>query len=119
MLVLSRKEREKIMIGDIELEVVEIKGNRVRLGIEAGPEFVVHRKEFYEKIINSSSEEIKKMFHQHLSHDTYDAAYNLLRITDKYSPSPQELSTLVSGLEQKGLLNAKITEYLRRYDVPK
>lgn len=46
MLVLSRKKSEKIMIGkDIVLTVVEIKGNVVRLGIEAPAETKIFREE--------------------------------------------------------------------------
>ncbi|MFP6702884.1 MAG: carbon storage regulator CsrA [Planctomycetaceae bacterium] len=51
MLVLSRKIDERIMIGDqISLLVVDIKGDKVRLGIEAPSDVAVHRKEVYEAI---------------------------------------------------------------------
>ena len=51
MLVLSRKRNEKVMIGhDIEVVVVEIRGNNVRLGIVAPKEVPVHREEVYEAI---------------------------------------------------------------------
>ena len=51
MLVLSRKKDEKIIIGDsITLMVVEIRGDKVRLGIEAPKEVAVHREEVYEAI---------------------------------------------------------------------
>jgi len=51
MLVLTRHIDEVIVIGDgIEIVVVEIKGDRVRLGISAPPEVPVHRKEIYELI---------------------------------------------------------------------
>ncbi|MFP6702870.1 MAG: carbon storage regulator CsrA [Planctomycetaceae bacterium] len=51
MLVLSRKRDERIMIGDqISLLVVDIKGDKVRLGIEAPSDVAVHRKEVYEAI---------------------------------------------------------------------
>ena len=44
MLVLSRKEQEKILIGDkIVITVVRIRGNTVRIGIEAPPEMDVKR----------------------------------------------------------------------------
>ena len=46
MLVLSRKVDEKVVIGpDIVVTVLEIRGNRVRLGIEAPREVPVHRAE--------------------------------------------------------------------------
>ena len=51
MLVLSRQRDETIMIGDeIELTVVDIRGDKVRLGITAPSHVAVHRKEIYEAI---------------------------------------------------------------------
>jgi len=51
MLVLSRQKDETIMIGDnIEITVVDIRGDKVRLGINAPQQIPVHRKEVYESI---------------------------------------------------------------------
>ena len=51
MLVVSRKKNEVIMLGDnIRLVVVQIKGEKVRLGIEAPLEMPVHRQEVYDSI---------------------------------------------------------------------
>lgn len=51
MLVLSRKPGESIYIGDdIILSVVEIRGDKVRLGIEAPTQIPVHRQEIYDAI---------------------------------------------------------------------
>ena len=51
MLVLSRQRDETIMIGDnIEVTVVDIRGDKVRLGITAPKEISVHRKEVYDAI---------------------------------------------------------------------
>jgi len=51
MLVLSRQRDEVIMIGDdIEITVVDIRGEKVRLGINAPPHVPVHRKEVYDAI---------------------------------------------------------------------
>jgi len=51
MLVLSRQRDESIMIGDnIQITVVDIRGDKVRLGIVAPTEIPVHRKEVYEAI---------------------------------------------------------------------
>ena len=54
MLVLSRKKSESIIIrDDIVVMVVEVHGDKVRLGIEAPKEVSVHRREVYEKIKES------------------------------------------------------------------
>ena len=51
MLVLSRKNNEQIRIGnDIVLTVVDIRGDKVRLGIEAPKEVAVHRSEVFRAI---------------------------------------------------------------------
>ena len=51
MLVLSRQRDETIMIGDdVEVTIVDIRGDKVRLGITAPREIQVHRKEVYDAI---------------------------------------------------------------------
>ncbi|MFO0783535.1 MAG: carbon storage regulator CsrA [Phycisphaerales bacterium] len=51
MLVLSRHRDDAIMIGDdVEIVVVDIRGDKVRLGVNAPPRVAVHRKEVYESI---------------------------------------------------------------------
>lgn len=51
MLVLSRKKNEQIVIGDdITIVVVEIRGDKVRLGVEAPKEVPVHRREVFDAI---------------------------------------------------------------------
>ena len=51
MLVLSRKKNESIVINnDITIVVVEIRGDKVRLGVEAPKEVPVHRREVYNAI---------------------------------------------------------------------
>ena len=57
MLVLSRKKDEKIVIGDkITIMVIEIRGDKVRLGIDAPRDVTVHRQEVYEAIQREQSE---------------------------------------------------------------
>jgi carbon storage regulator len=51
MLVLSRKKNESIVINnDITIVVVEIRGDKVRLGVDAPKEIPVHRREVYDAI---------------------------------------------------------------------
>ncbi len=51
MLVLSRQRDETIMIGDdIEITIVDIRGDKVRVGINAPKHISVHRKEVYDAI---------------------------------------------------------------------
>jgi carbon storage regulator len=58
MLVLSRKKNESIVINnDITIVVVEIRGDKVRLGVEAPKEVPVHRREVYEAIKRNEAEQ--------------------------------------------------------------
>lgn len=57
MLVLSRKKNERIIIGDnIEVMVIEIRGDRVRLAIDAPREIEIHRLEVYNAIRRKNGE---------------------------------------------------------------
>jgi carbon storage regulator len=57
MLVLSRHRDETIMIGDdVEITVVDIRGDKVRLGVHAPREVRVHRKEVYQAIQQENTE---------------------------------------------------------------
>jgi len=60
MLVLSRQRDEAIMIGDeVEITVVDIRGDKVRLGITAPRHIQVHRKEVYEAIKRENEQAAK------------------------------------------------------------
>ena len=51
MLVLSRQKDESIMVGDeVEITIVDVRGDKVRLGITAPRSIAVHRKEVYNAI---------------------------------------------------------------------
>ncbi|MGK5094900.1 carbon storage regulator CsrA [Deltaproteobacteria bacterium TL4] len=51
MLILTRKSGESITIGDdVKIQIIEIKGKQVRVGIEAPKEYIIHREEVYIRI---------------------------------------------------------------------
>lgn len=55
MLVLSRKEEQSIIIGEnIEVKILSIKGDTVKIGISAPPELKIYRKEVLEEIQNAN-----------------------------------------------------------------
>ncbi len=57
MLILTRRIGETIMIGDhVTVSVLGVKGNQVRLGIEAPKDVQVHRSEIYERIQREKAE---------------------------------------------------------------
>lgn len=59
MLVLSRKKNESIIVNDsIVITVVEIRGDKVRLGIEAPKEVPIHRSEVYAAIQQAQADEL-------------------------------------------------------------
>jgi carbon storage regulator len=58
MLVLSRQRDESIMIGDeVEITIVDVRGDKVRLGITAPKSIPVHRREIYDAIQREKGEE--------------------------------------------------------------
>ncbi len=60
MLVLSRQRDETIMIGDdVEITIVDIRGDKVRLGINAPRHIQVHRKEVYDAIKRENEQDAK------------------------------------------------------------
>lgn len=55
MLILSRKKDEKVMIGEaVEISILEIRGDQVKLGISAPKDVKVYRMEVYEEILRQN-----------------------------------------------------------------
>lgn len=55
MLILTRRAGETVMVGsDISITVLGVKGNQVRIGINAPKDVAVHREEIYERIKNEA-----------------------------------------------------------------
>ncbi len=56
MLILTRKIGESLMVGDdVTISVLGVKGNQVRIGIDAPKHIQVHREEIYNRIQNEKS----------------------------------------------------------------
>ena len=61
MLVLARKVGESIIIGDnIEITVIETKGDQIKLGIQAPKDLDIHRKEIYETIQKENQQAVSQ-----------------------------------------------------------
>ena len=61
MLVLSRQRDESIMIGDdVEIIIVDVRGDKVRLGITAPKSIPVHRREIYDAIQREKAQKKEK-----------------------------------------------------------
>ena len=79
MLVLSRHRDESIMIGDdVVVTIVDIRGDKVRLGIEAPQDIPVHRQEVYEAIKRSELAEQERLAREKMAQREREAARELV-----------------------------------------
>ncbi len=113
MLVLSRQKDQTIMIGDlIEITVVEVRGDKVRLGIAAPVSIPVHRKEVYEAIQRENQEAARA---------TVDDVSTLERSIRRQSDAPARQQTDERpGSQHRRILDtaATITAAARMADIP-
>ena len=87
MLVLSRQRHETIIIGDdIEITVVDVRGEKVRIGITAPAHVSVHRKEVYDSIKRENEAAGKSDGH-------VESLANKKRLHEQNPPAPPETST--------------------------
>ena len=60
MLILTRRAGESLMIGeDVSITVLGVKGNQVRIGIDAPKDVAVHREEIYDRIQGDDDQELE------------------------------------------------------------
>ena len=58
MLILTRKVNESLIVGDnITITVLGVKGNQVRIGVDAPKDVAVHREEIYQRIADTPAED--------------------------------------------------------------
>ena len=58
MLILTRRVGEKLVIGDnVTVTILGVKGNQIRIGIDAPPEVQVHREEIFQRILAEKEEQ--------------------------------------------------------------
>ncbi|MGZ5346422.1 MAG: carbon storage regulator CsrA [Solirubrobacterales bacterium] len=103
MLVLTRKPGQSIMIGeDVEVQVLSVSGEKVRIGITAPRDLPIHRHEVYERIEDQAAHERAAGGRRGSEPDSDAAAVNgqveaaLQRISNRSRPRRAAVSTLLS-----------------------
>ena len=83
MLILTRRVGETVVIGnDVDVTVLGVKGNQVRLGVKAPREVSVHREEIYKRIKDEAREDAANSGkhthngHKHIGHSSHHAPLN-------------------------------------------
>jgi len=92
MLVLSRQRDESIMIGDdVEITIVDVRGDKVRLGITAPKSIPVHRREIYDAIQREKAQKAEAEAHGNPAGETTEKPEESARRKDaKSEKTPQE-----------------------------
>ena len=107
MLVLSRKKNESIVIdNNITIVVVEIRGDKVRLGVEAPKDVPVHRREVYEAIKrNEQVESLEGLEIQpstpHVPTDPVEYGHHLKKLIEKSGLPRDEAIVQIAGKIEK------------------
>ncbi|MEN6424873.1 MAG: carbon storage regulator CsrA [Phycisphaerales bacterium] len=92
MLVLSRQKDESIMIGDeVEITIVDVRGDKVRLGITAPKSIPVHRREIYDAIQREKAQQADGQVPTGGNNEHPEATEAPVRTkTDKSEKAPQK-----------------------------
>lgn len=92
MLVLSRQKDESIMIGDeVEITIVDVRGDKVRLGITAPKSIPVHRREIYDAIQREKAQQTDEQAPTGGNNEHSEAAAEPIRTkTDKSEKASQK-----------------------------
>ena len=112
MLVLSRQRDESIMIGDdVIITVVDIRGDKVRLGIDTPGEIPVHRREVFDAIQRENKEasrmngKINDEFRRYLNARVYEGAFDIFYENEskgRYNVGTrEEIDKMVHGYQGK------------------
>ena len=93
MLVLSRKKGERIMIGDnITIVIVEVRGDKVRIGVEAPKDVPVHRDTVYEAI--------KRLAQQATSDENSDGQEHQEKVERKKRDGKKKLKEMIEAAKE-------------------
>ncbi|MGW8257477.1 MAG: carbon storage regulator CsrA [Thermoguttaceae bacterium] len=86
MLVFTRQRDQSIVIADnIVVTLVDVRGDKVRLGIEAPAEIPVHRQEVYESIMGGKPRDISSQAHRNV-HEKCSIAPSISRVNKNHNP---------------------------------
>lgn len=100
MLVLSRKKNESIVINnDITIVVVEIRGDKVRLGIDAPKEVPVHRREVFDAIQRNEASAADKAVSERVEDAEFDTDFAAAAADKKAASIERDAAEAESGPE--------------------